>query len=153
MIEEKLGLESYFEKERFGQREDGFYCLKAPTKVNSLLKRVPNNSIRTKNYHACPASRVSLALEKRKCQKKQIKNWRIFIPILIKNLSIFIARNSVGCRNIWQIKQKNLTHFLNLYTGENHYDWPPIVANFINRSHLNSIFSGWKLLFGIFLVI
>ena len=34
MIEEKLGLESYFEKERFGQREDGFYCLKAPTKVS-----------------------------------------------------------------------------------------------------------------------
>jgi len=36
MIEEKLGLESYFEKDRFGQREDGFYCLKAPTKDEKL---------------------------------------------------------------------------------------------------------------------
>ena len=43
MIEEKLGLESYFEKERFGQREDGFYCLKAPTKVKFVIENCVKN--------------------------------------------------------------------------------------------------------------
>ena len=114
MIEEKLGLESYFEKERFGQREDGFYCLKAPTKVKltieNWVKNFITNFIRTKNYPVCQASRELQGSARRKCPKKQIKNWKIFMLISIKNLLIFIERNSVGCHEI-----KKITYFLRLF--------------------------------------
>ena len=35
-IETAFGLEPFFTRERFGQRDDGFYCIKSPTKVNLL---------------------------------------------------------------------------------------------------------------------
>merc|ERR1711935_1073415 len=59
-IESAFGLDPFFTKERFGQRDDGFYCIKSPSKeqklscmpsykgVTGLGKKVMSEQTRTK---------------------------------------------------------------------------------------------------------
>ena len=45
-IETAFGLEPFFTRERFGQRDDGFYCIKSPTKVKLLdLRKWTRNGL------------------------------------------------------------------------------------------------------------
>ena len=100
-IESAFGLDPFFTKERFGQREDGFYCIKSPSKVGYLLSSLSYMIFRSKNYRACPVTRVLLAWARRWWVKKRVKNWRTFIHNHSKSSLRFIIINCRGCKTIF----------------------------------------------------
>ena len=85
-IERKLKLEPYFTQNRFGQREDGFYCLKSPTKASiSCIQSKGKYIFRRVNYLACQVRKELLVQVKRKCHPNQNPNLKISTLHSIQN--------------------------------------------------------------------
>ena len=97
-IESAFGLDPFFTKERFGQRDDGFYCIKSPSKVSLFWIFWSDSKLRSKNYRACQVTRASQDWARRWWVNKRVQNWKTFIHSHSKSSLLFIIINYRGCK-------------------------------------------------------